>query len=73
MSSRPAFVQTLLERPLPELTPPRLTDSSNPPYSTDMRAQIADLQCHPLLESVVSLGSPNDSLEVLERLIDSCT
>ena len=54
MSTRPAFVQTLLDRPLPELTPPRLSDSSNPPYSTDIRAQIADLRCHPLLESVVS-------------------
>lgn len=54
MSARPPFVQILYDRPLPELTPPRLTDSSNPPYSTDVRAQIADLGCHPLLESAVS-------------------
>jgi hypothetical protein len=55
MSARPAFVADLLGRRLPQLTPPRLTDSQNPPYSTIIRNQIADLQCHPLLESAVSL------------------
>jgi hypothetical protein len=39
---------------VPLLTPPRLSDKSNPPYSNDIRNQIADLQCHPLLESAVS-------------------
>jgi len=54
MTARPTFVRQLLDRPLPQLTPPRLSDKANPPYSVDIRAQIADLQCHPLLESAVS-------------------
>lgn len=54
MSSRPNFVSELLNRPLPALTPPRLTDKSNPPYSVDIQNKIADLKCHPLLESAVS-------------------
>ena len=53
--SRPAFIQTLLDRPLPPLTPAGLSDKSNPPYSTAIQNQIADLKCHPLLESVVGL------------------
>jgi hypothetical protein len=56
MSTRPDMVKELLERPLPQLTPPKLTDKSNPPYSTKIRNEIADLQCHPLLES--SVGRP---------------
>jgi hypothetical protein len=47
MTARPTFVRQLLDRPLPLLTPPRLSDKSNPPYSNDIRNQIADLQCHP--------------------------
>jgi hypothetical protein len=54
MVDRPSFVTDLLNRPLPQLTPPKLTDKSNPPYSTDIQSQIADLKCHPLLESAVS-------------------
>jgi hypothetical protein len=54
MTARPTFVRQLLDRPLPQLTPPRLSDRSNPPYSVDIRNRIADLQCHPLLESAVS-------------------
>jgi len=56
MTARPPFVKELLDRPLPLLTPPGLSDKANPPYSVDIRNQIADLQCHPLLESSVSLG-----------------
>jgi hypothetical protein len=54
MAGRPLFIEELLGRPLPLLTPPRLSDKSNPPYSVDIQNQIADLQCHPLLESAVS-------------------
>jgi len=53
---RPSFIEALLDRPLPPLTPLHLSDKSNPPYSVDIRNQIADLQCHPLLEASVSLG-----------------
>lgn len=52
---RPSFISDLLARPLPQLTPPKLTDASNPPYSAPIRAQIADLGCHPLLESALHL------------------
>jgi len=55
MPDRPLFIKELLDRPLPQLTPPRLSDKSNPPYSVVIRNQIADLQCHPLLESAVGL------------------
>jgi hypothetical protein len=54
MAPRPLFITGLLGRPLPLLTPPRLSDKSNPPFSVDIQNQIADLQCHPLLESAVS-------------------
>jgi len=52
---RPSFIKELLDRPLPLLHPPHLSDKHNPPYSVDIRNQIADLQCHPLLESSVSV------------------
>lgn len=55
MSSRPDFIAELIRRPLPALTPPRLTDKSNPPFSVHLQNQIADLKCHPLLESAVSV------------------
>jgi hypothetical protein len=57
MTTRPRFIKELLARPLPLLTPPHLSDKSNPPYSVDIQNQIADLQCHPLLESAVSFES----------------
>ena len=55
MSTRPDFVAALIDRPLPQLTPPRLSDKSNPPYSVDLQNEIADLKCHPLLEATVSM------------------
>jgi len=60
MESRPPFVEELLKRSLPELTPSHLSDSENPPFSTEVRNKIADLQCHPLLESAVSLFDPTE-------------
>ena len=54
-ADRPSFVAQLLSRPLPPLTPTRLTDHSNPPWREDIQSQIADLKCHPLLESAVFL------------------
>ena len=51
---RPAFVSNeLLARPLPELVPPKLSPSQNPPFSTEVQSKIADLKCHPALESAV--------------------
>jgi hypothetical protein len=58
--SRPGFIAELEARPLPLLAPPKLTDSSNPPYSPSARSAIADLKCHPLLESALHLM--NDDL-----------
>lgn len=52
-ASRPSFVKTLLDRPLPELRPPKLSESNNPPWSKEVRAAIADGAYHPLLESAV--------------------
>jgi hypothetical protein len=57
---RPAWVAELLNRPLPRLTPPKLSDTRNPPYSTNLQSQIADASCHPLLESALHLM--NDDL-----------
>lgn len=59
--SRPAFIDKyLLKRPLPELIPPKLSITQNPPYSESIRNQIAELKCHPLLESALHLM--NDDL-----------
>jgi hypothetical protein len=55
MPARPAFVDQLLTRPLPPLRPAHLGDFTNPPYSTSIRAQIADAGVHPALESVLHL------------------
>lgn len=54
-ADRPSFVAQLLSRPLPPLTPARLTDHSNPPWREEFQSQTADLKCHPLLESAVGL------------------
>ena len=54
MPPRPRFVDELLQRPLPPLTPAGLSDTRNPPFSQEYQNQIADLHCHPLLESAVS-------------------
>ncbi|KAL7005927.1 hypothetical protein EMMF5_004468 [Cystobasidiomycetes sp. EMM_F5] len=59
-ASRPSFVKTLLDRPLPELRPPKLSESNNPPWSKEVRAAIADGAYHPLLESALHLM--NDDL-----------
>lgn len=56
-SSRPTFIdEQLLKRPLPELVPPKLSPTQNPPYSETIRNEIAELKCHPLLESAVSVN-----------------
>lgn len=60
MAQRPDWLQTLLDRPLPELFPPRLTDKQNPPWSRDQQARIADALLHPLLEATLHLM--NDDL-----------
>jgi hypothetical protein len=53
--SRPAFVDTLLARPLPPLTPAKLSESANPPYSAALQAQIANAGVHPTLEAVLHI------------------
>lgn len=60
MSSQPSYVTDLLARPLLPLKPPKLTDSSNPPWSPTLKASIADAQLHPLIE--VTLHIMNDDL-----------
>lgn len=56
MSARPTFVdEELLKRPLPELVPPKLSPTQNPPYAEGIRNKIAELKCHPLIESAVGL------------------
>jgi hypothetical protein len=60
MQSRPDFVTALLERPLPQLQPPKLSNTNNTPYSISIRSSIADARLHPLLESVLHLM--NDDL-----------
>ncbi|WWD20483.1 hypothetical protein CI109_104959 [Kwoniella shandongensis] len=51
MTDRPSFVSDLLHRPLPALTPSKLSDGNNTPYRKDLQDSIADLKCHPALES----------------------
>ncbi|KAK9896963.1 hypothetical protein P389DRAFT_51659 [Cystobasidium minutum MCA 4210] len=61
MSSRPTFIdEELLKRPLPELIPPKLSPTQNPPYSESIRNKIAEKKCHPLIESALHLM--NDDL-----------
>jgi hypothetical protein len=57
--NRPSFVEELLSRSLPPLTPAKLSDKNNTPYSKDLQNSIADLKCHPALESAVSACSDN--------------
>lgn len=60
-TTRPPVVEALLARPLPALTPPKLGDTSNPPYREDLRNAIASLLCHPALEAAVSPSEPQPS------------
>nr|XP_031857316.1 uncharacterized protein CI109_007264 [Kwoniella shandongensis]KAA5524388.1 hypothetical protein CI109_007264 [Kwoniella shandongensis] len=60
MTDRPSFVSDLLHRPLPALTPSKLSDGNNTPYRKDLQDSIADLKCHPALESALHLM--NDDL-----------
>ncbi|KAK8847659.1 hypothetical protein IAR55_005518 [Kwoniella newhampshirensis] len=60
MSKRPTFVDDLVNRPLPALTPARLSDENNTPYKKEWQDSIADLKCHPALESALHLM--NDDL-----------
>jgi hypothetical protein len=56
-ASRPPFVdEILLARPLPPLVPKGLSPTQNPVYSTEARSKIADLRCHPALESCVRVA-----------------
>lgn len=58
MSTRPPFIdEILLARPLPPLVPKGLSPTQNPVYSEEARSKIADLKCHPALESAVRLAS----------------
>ncbi|EPQ29620.1 uncharacterized protein PFL1_02839 [Pseudozyma flocculosa PF-1] len=55
MTTRPPYVATLLDRPLPTLHLSSLSASSNPPYDAQVQASISDGRHHPLLEVTLHL------------------
>ena len=69
MPDRPGFVQQLLDRPLPPLTPPKLGDTSNSPYHLKIQSEIADLKCHPALESAVSHRTSREQITSTQMLV----
>lgn len=72
---RPAVVRAILGRcddgrhgsKYPELVPRKLNDKYNEPYKREWQSGIADLGCHPLLESAVCFRQASARRKVILR------